>query len=59
MPIALKSCGGVGDDLKAIEEWASILKQPERLTAKVSKNYLLHKKAVNANIASFKSDWAA
>lgn len=59
VPVALHQCGGMGNDLKAIEEWGTIFKQPERLTATVSKNYLFHKKSVKADIATFKSDWAA
>lgn len=55
----LKTCEGMGDDLHAIEEWGAIFKQPEKLTTTVSKNYLLHRKAINSDIASLKSDWAA
>lgn len=59
VPVMLKTCESMGDDLKAVENWAAIFKHPEQLTASVTKNYLLHRKAIDADISSFKADWAA
>lgn len=59
VPVMLKTCEGMGDDLKAVENWAAIFKHPEQLTTQVTKNYLLHRKAIDSDISSFKSDWAA
>ena len=59
VPVALKTCEGMGDDLHAIGSWATIFEHPGQLTATVSKNYLLHRKAIDSDIASVKSDFAA
>lgn len=58
-PIALKTCEGMGPDIHAIESWATIFKSPAELTATVTKHYALHRKAIKADIATVKSDWAA
>ena len=59
VPVMLKGCESMGDDLHAIGSWATIFEHPGQLTATVSKNYLLHRKAIDSDIASLKSDWAA
>jgi len=59
VPIALTTCRGMGDDLHAIESWATVFTHPEELTKDLTKNWLLHKKAIKADIHNFKADWAA
>ena len=46
IPQALHTCEGMGDDLKAIEQWASIFLNPAELTATITKHYALHRKAI-------------
>ena len=58
-PQALKTCEGMDEDIAAIEEWATIFSDPKKLTATVSKNYLLHKKKIDADIDTCKADYAA
>ena len=45
-PIALKTCEGMGPDIKAIESRATIFTNPAQLTATVTKHYALHRKAI-------------
>jgi len=52
-------CTQMGDDLTAIEQWATIFKSPKTLVSTATKHYLLHKKAVTADITAIKTDWAA
>lgn len=52
-------CTMMGDDIAAIESWANIFKNPTELVATATKHYLLHKRAVTADIAAMKADWAA
>lgn len=59
VPVALHTCESMGDDLKAIEGWGSIFKHPEQLTTTVTKNYLLHRKAITADIGTLKTNFAA
>jgi hypothetical protein len=58
-PIALSTCEGMGDDITAIEDWAQIFTDPAKLTADVTKNYLLHKKKIEADAAATENDWEA
>ena len=51
-------CTQMGDDIAAIEQWAQIFKSPKTLALKVSKHYMLHKKAVKADITAVRTDWA-
>ena len=48
----------MGDDVAAIEAWAQIFKQPTSLATTVAKHYMLHKRAVKADIAAVRADWA-
>lgn len=48
----------MGDDLHAIASWATVFEHPKELTTTVTRNYLLHRKRIDADIASFKSDWS-
>jgi len=47
------------DDLAAIKQWTAIFKDPTALVKTVTKNYLFHQKAIKADIAAVKTDWAA
>ena len=49
----------MGDDIAAIEEWASIFKDPAALAATITKHMALHRKAIKADIASDKALWQA
>jgi len=55
-PQSLATCEGMDDDIAAIEEWAQIFTDPAKLTATISKNYLLHKKKIDADIAKVEDD---
>lgn len=52
-------CTHMSDDVAAIEAWAQVFKSPKTLAANVAKHYMLHKKAVTADITAVKTDWAA
>jgi hypothetical protein len=43
IPGALSTCEGMGDDLSAIEQWASIFKDPAKLAKKLALHYATHK----------------
>ena len=58
-PTALSKCQNMDDDLAEIEAWAQIFTEPATLAKKVSKNWLLHKRKVKADIAQEEADWAA
>lgn len=58
-PVALKTCEGMGPDIKAIESWATIFENPTELVATVTKHYALHRKAIKADIGVVEADWAA
>ena len=58
IPIALHTCKSMQDDLNAIGSWASIFEDVTKLSATVTKHFLLHKKLIMADISTFKSDWA-
>ena len=51
VPEALRTCKSMGDDIAAIESWASIFKDRSALVATVTKHYLFHKKEINGDIA--------
>ena len=59
IPIALKTCEHMGPDIKAIESWATIFEDKTKLMATITKRYALHRKAIKADIASCKEEWAA
>jgi hypothetical protein len=59
VPQVLHTCESMGDDIRAIEEWASIFKDPARLSAVLAKNMALHKKAIQNDIALDKREWHA
>jgi hypothetical protein len=57
IPQALSTCENMGDDLSAIEDWASIFKNPSKLATKVGLHYATHKTAVKADISTLEADW--
>lgn len=59
IPVMLKGCAGMGDDLKAIEDWASIFLHPTRLIEDVGKHMLLHRKKIESDIGLLKTDIAS
>ena len=58
IPHLLKDCKNMDEDIAAIEDWATIFTNKTKLVATVSKNFLLHKKAIKADIADAKAAWA-
>jgi len=57
IPTALKTCEGMTDDLNAIEQWASIFKDPASLAKKLALHYARHKSQIQADISTLESDW--
>jgi hypothetical protein len=45
------------DDLNAIEQWASIFKDPAKLAQKLALHYARHKSQIQADISTLESDW--
>lgn len=58
LPMMVGNCIHMGPDIKAIESWATIFENPTELIATVTKHYALHRKAIKADIATTKDDWA-
>ena len=56
---ATTSCTGMDEDIARIEAWGEIFTNPKELTVTVSKNWLLHKRGIEKDIAQEKVDWAA
>ena len=56
IPQILHTCENMDEDIAAIKEWASIFKDPTRLTAKVTKNVALHHTAIQEDIGALKTD---
>ena len=59
IPQSLKTCENMDEDLAALESWASIFKDPARLSAVVGKHWLFHKNEIKADIGKLETDWAA
>ena len=59
IPVALNTCEGMTDDINAIEEWASIFKNPTQLASKLALHYARHKAEITADISTLESDWDA
>jgi len=59
LPAELETCKGISKDLAAIKEWAQVFSSKSKLVAKITKNLAIHHKAIEADIASVKSDYAA
>ena len=48
---ATTKCTGMDEDIARIEAWAEIFTNPKELTITVSKNWLLHKRGIEKDIA--------
>ena len=59
IPIALNTCEGMTDDLNAIEQWASIFKDPAKLAQKLALHYARHRAEITTDISTLESDWDA
>jgi len=57
IPEALKTCEGMTDDLNAIEQWASIFKDPAKLAQKLALHYARHKAQIKTDISTLETDW--
>ena len=49
----------MGDELKAVEDWAKIFTNPSELVKTVTKHFAFHKAAIQADLAAVESDWKA
>jgi hypothetical protein len=58
VPTLLGDCKNMDEDIAAVEAWSAIFSDKAKLVAVVTKNYLLHKRAVKADIADAKAAWA-
>lgn len=56
---AMTTCQGMGDDIAAIEAWATIFTNPTELAKTVGKRWLFHGSQIKADIAQEEADWAA
>lgn len=52
-------CHNVSDDIAAIEQWATIFKEPTTLVETLGKHWLLHQRAIKKDIQAEKADWAS
>ena len=57
IPVALNTCEGMTDDINAIEQWASIFKDPAKLAQKLALHYARHKSEIQGDISTLESDW--
>ncbi len=57
-PKALTSCKNMDDDIAAIESWATIFTEPEKLAKTLSKNWLLHRRTIKEDLSNESNDWA-
>ena len=57
-PAALSTCQNMDDDIAAIESWATIFTEPERLAKTLTKNWALHRRTIKEDLAKEQSDWA-
>lgn len=49
----------MGDDIAAIEDWASIFLHPAQLSATVAAHLALHRKEFKADVARVKTDFSS
>ena len=50
-PATLTTCKNMDDDIAAIESWATIFTEPEKLGETLSKNWLLHRKTIKDDLS--------
>ena len=55
---ALTACEAMGDDLKAVEQWATIFTSKTDLISTVTKHMIFHKSEILGDISTIKTDWA-
>jgi len=55
----LAPCTHMQDDLKSIESWAAQFKNPAALIPEITKHVLFHKKKIESDWTTEKSDWAS
>lgn len=55
---ALANCQGMDEDLARINAWADIFTDPLRLSATLSKNWLVHAYGVGRKVQAEVDDWA-
>ena len=53
----LHDCTAMKDDISAIKSWAEIFSDKTHLIATVSKNLLLHRRKIKADIAEVEQEW--
>ena len=58
IPTALSACEHMGDDIAAIESWATIFTNKTELIATATKSWLFHKKAIKEDLALVEADYA-
>ena len=58
-PATLTTCKNMDDDIAAIESWATIFTEPKELAETLSKNWLLHRRTIKADLTKESADWAA
>ena len=55
---ALTACESMGDDLKAVEQWATIFTHKTDLISTVTKHMIFHKSEIMGDINTIKTDWS-
>jgi len=55
----LDNCENMGDDVAAIESWATIFTDPKALASKATLHYARHRGEINTDIATVEADWNA
>ena len=56
LPQVLHTCKNMSDDIKAIEAWATNFTDVKSLVPTLTKRFLFHKKEIEADIATLKTD---
>ena len=59
IPQELHTCTNMSEDLTAVKNWALQFKDISKLTGKVTKHFLFHKKEAMADIDALKKDFVA
>jgi len=59
LPQELHTCTHMSDDLSAIEDWGKQFTEVSSIVPKVTKHFLVHKKAILADVSDLKADMAA
>ena len=59
IPAMLGDCKTMGDEMKALEKWATAFEHPKNIGEEFAKAMLLHHKKLTQDISDVKTDWAA